>query len=97
MSNRASILSTLIALVISWLLPAWAIINNRLAPSYESALGVAYAMAIGLAVHIVVVIVWCIIHRRNIRIAQLVVLFISILLMLILITSDIIQHGVAVA
>jgi hypothetical protein len=38
-------------------------------------------MGIGLAIHILVVIIWCITNRKNLNTTQLVILFISVLLM----------------
>jgi hypothetical protein len=81
MRKKISMISTLIALFISWLLPVWTIIENQRSPSYESALGVVYGMGIGLAIHILVVIIWCITNRKNLNTTQLVILFISVLLM----------------
>jgi hypothetical protein len=74
-------------LFISWALPVWSVIENQLSRSYESALGVAYGMGIGLGIHIISIIVWCIIHRKKINTAPLVILFISLLLMFALTAS----------
>lgn len=49
---KALVTAIMVALI--WGSPAYALVHNRAAPSYESALGVAYAWMIGLAIGVLV-------------------------------------------
>lgn len=64
-------------LILSWGLPLFGLINNRLYPSYGSALGVAYALGIGCLIHVVLFVGWLIYRRSNCNVTELAVLFSS--------------------
>ena len=65
------------AIFISWVLPIFSLINNRLHPSYESALGVAYGFLIGLIIHFLMLLVWLAIRRSKLKPLELIILLVS--------------------
>jgi hypothetical protein len=75
-----------IVLSIAWLLPVVSMINNRLSPGIDTALGVAYGFLAGLAVHIIAAVIWIILYKGKPGTTQAVVVFGSILIMFVLFT-----------
>ena len=77
-------IALIIAIVISWALPVWAVLNNQLHPSYESALGVAYGFLLGFVVHIVVLLIWVIVRRSAMGSVEWIALLVSLAIMVLL-------------
>lgn len=67
----------------SWILPMYSLTYNRLNPSYESALGVAYGFLIGCFVHLLLLGLWLIIRRAKIYRWELIVLTTSFVILII--------------
>jgi hypothetical protein len=81
--------SCALILILSWALPLATLIDHYLNRSFESALGVAYGLTIGCAVHGLLLMIWLIIRRSNVRALELTVLISSLaLLILLAATSD---------
>lgn len=79
MKNVSAILGPATIIVVSWALPLYSLAHNRAAPSYESALGVAYGFLIGCVIHGILVAAWFVIRRANIRFAEVAALTLSLI------------------
>jgi xanthine/uracil permease len=74
----------ILILILSWALPVYSIIYNRFFPGFESALGVAYGLAVGGVIHLLAGSVWLLIRRANISRAELIGLSVSLAIMVIM-------------
>jgi hypothetical protein len=77
-------LPVFIIILISWSLPLYMILNNRLNPSFESALGVAYGFALGCVVHFLLVILWMAIRRTKLYRTETIIMLTSLLIIILL-------------
>ena len=73
-----------IIVLVGWLLPIIALINNRLDPSFSSGLGVAYGFVIGGALHFILLVGWLIYRRNKITGFEMLLLYGSQLLIVVL-------------
>lgn len=70
--------------LVSWALPIYGVIYNQIYPSYESALGVAYAFFIGCMIHFLLIVLWLIFKGLNIDKLELIMLVISSIILIVL-------------
>ena len=73
-----------IIILLSWSLPLYMILNNRLSPSFETALAVAYGFLLGCVIHFLLIILWVAIRRTKLQRTETIVLLSSLLIMILL-------------
>lgn len=84
MNKFSVLLSPWIILFLSWAVPLYSLIYNRIYPSYGSALGVAYGFIIGCVIHSFLLIAWLLIRQSKIQTFELIILVISLIILILL-------------
>ncbi len=84
MKHTLSYLITALVLVLSWGIPVFGIIRNRLDPTPMSALNVPYGFLAGCIIHVILLVAWIGIRRAQLSRGEGALLGVSIVVMLVL-------------